>query len=437
MGASSIHTSLFASDQVEGSRRERINLINFEDVLRLSGERRIAILKVDIEGAEKDLFSSLPPVVLGVVERVVLEYHDHIVTGSRQSVESALIDSGFSIVRVVTASPGKRHLVCETDGSRWIMGNVCHAASCPAPFKGGGMGRHSAKVLGQLRTEGRSGAYFAASCPVGDPDGMTVRVPWLPWVMQYTPARFSPEWKSFVVSYVFYWEVARQLPPGRQSIYAFAAAALKTFRRACALGYTELHLESASAHVRHVRRMYDEPYWSFPIEGDSPVLSISPALSTPMSWRTSSGCEPGIREADVPGRRSAGCQAPQAGTDHRPAVRARTLPPRQVRPSRSLRRQLERLERGARPAGSVRPASRSRWSRLTLVGGSGNAVHGSAAGENHGCGPSGPSRPWRSSSASARSGRVRSPKLLRRVRVRSSGGSRVWSSGHRDRGHRV
>ncbi len=140
--------------------------------------------------------------------------------------------------------------------------------SCPAPFKGGGMGRHLAEVLGQLRTEGRSVVYFAASCPVGDPDGMTVRVPWLPWVMQYTPARFSPEWKSFVVSYVFDREVARQLPPGRQSIYAFAAAALKTFRRARALGYTELHLESASAHVRHVRRMYDEAYWSFPIEGD-------------------------------------------------------------------------------------------------------------------------------------------------------------------------
>ncbi len=120
MGASSIHTSLFASDQVEGSRRERINLINFEDVLRLSGERRIAILKVDIEGAEKDLFSSLPPVALGVVERVVLEYHDHIVTGSRQSVESALIDSGFSIVRVVTASPGNGILYArrtDRDGS--------------------------------------------------------------------------------------------------------------------------------------------------------------------------------------------------------------------------------------------------------------------------------------------------------------------------------
>jgi len=97
---------------------------------------------------------------------------------------------------------------------------------------------------------------------------MTVRVPWLPWVTQYTPARFSPEWKSFIGSYVFDREVARQLCPGRQAIYAFAAAALKTFRRARALGYTELHLESASAHVRHVRRMYDDAYRSFPIEGD-------------------------------------------------------------------------------------------------------------------------------------------------------------------------
>jgi len=140
--------------------------------------------------------------------------------------------------------------------------------SCPAPMLGGGLGRHLADVVTQVRENGHGVEYFATSYPPDDLAGHSVRVPWLPWVMQYTPARFSPEWKSFIGSYVFDREVARQLPPGRQAIYAFAAAALKTFRRARALGYTELHLESASAHVRHVRRMYDDAYGSFPIEGD-------------------------------------------------------------------------------------------------------------------------------------------------------------------------
>ena len=91
--------------------------------------------------------------------------------------------------------------------------------TCPAPLLGGGLGRHLAEVINRLRETGHRVDYFATSSPNCDPDGMTVRVPWLPCVMQYTPARFSPEWKSFIGAYVFDREVARQLPRGRQAIY--------------------------------------------------------------------------------------------------------------------------------------------------------------------------------------------------------------------------
>jgi glycosyltransferase involved in cell wall biosynthesis len=110
--------------------------------------------------------------------------------------------------------------------------------------------------------------YFASSSPAGDPDGRTVRQRWLPWALRYTPARFSPGWCSYLGSAGFDRAVARQLPAGGELVHAFAGAAFRTFRRARALGYGTLHLESASAHVSHARRRYDEGYRAFPIERD-------------------------------------------------------------------------------------------------------------------------------------------------------------------------
>jgi glycosyltransferase involved in cell wall biosynthesis len=139
--------------------------------------------------------------------------------------------------------------------------------SCGAQFGYGGLGRHLAELVAGVRSAGDSVRYYAAGVPAGDSDGEAVAVRWLPWAFRFTPVRFSHGWKIFLGGWGFDYAVAGRLLRGR-TVTAFAGAALRTFRRARRLGYAELHLESASAHVCHARRRYDEAYRRHPVEGD-------------------------------------------------------------------------------------------------------------------------------------------------------------------------
>jgi hypothetical protein len=78
---------------------ERVELIALAEAIRLTGEEKIALLKVDIEGAEKELFATVPAETLALVRRVVVEYHDHFRPGARATVEGRLWAAGFSIAR--------------------------------------------------------------------------------------------------------------------------------------------------------------------------------------------------------------------------------------------------------------------------------------------------------------------------------------------------
>jgi hypothetical protein len=66
---------------------------------------RIDLLKVDIEGAERDAFAACSPERLAPVRRVSLEYHDHFRPGARSTVETALRGAGFVILAVEPADP--------------------------------------------------------------------------------------------------------------------------------------------------------------------------------------------------------------------------------------------------------------------------------------------------------------------------------------------
>src|SRR5438552_9800222 len=100
--------------------------------------------------------------------------------------------------------------------------------SCPAPFGQGGLGRHLAELVAAARTAGQSVRYLGTTVPADDPDGEAVALRWLPWAFRFTPARFSPEWKSFLGNWGFDRAVARRLVPGRV-LSAFTGAALHSF----------------------------------------------------------------------------------------------------------------------------------------------------------------------------------------------------------------
>jgi glycosyltransferase involved in cell wall biosynthesis len=148
-----------------------------------------------------------------------------------------------------------------------VVEGTANVISCPAPLGQGGLGRHLAELVAAARTTGQPVRYFGTAVGANDPDGEAVSLAWLPWTFRFTPARFSPEWKSFLSYWAFDRAVAHRLPPGRV-LTAFAGGAFRTFCRARQLGYRELHLESGSAHVRYARRMYDAAYRRHPLEGD-------------------------------------------------------------------------------------------------------------------------------------------------------------------------
>ncbi|HVK12266.1 MAG TPA: FkbM family methyltransferase [Gemmataceae bacterium] len=104
-GASTIHRSLFANDMATDTPGETVEAVTLGRALEMTGADRIDLLKVDIEGAELDVFPACLPDVLAPVRRVVVEYHDHFRPGARAATEAALRAAGFSAPRVDPAGP--------------------------------------------------------------------------------------------------------------------------------------------------------------------------------------------------------------------------------------------------------------------------------------------------------------------------------------------
>lgn len=67
-----------------------IQAVTIESVLALSGCEKIDILKLDIEGSEKQLFSQNYESWLSKVNIIVVELHDYIVSGCASSLYSAI-----------------------------------------------------------------------------------------------------------------------------------------------------------------------------------------------------------------------------------------------------------------------------------------------------------------------------------------------------------
>jgi hypothetical protein len=69
--------------------------VTIGDILRESGFDHIDILKLDIEGAEKELFREGWEEWLPKVRMIVIELHDRFVPGCSQSFYSAILKRPF------------------------------------------------------------------------------------------------------------------------------------------------------------------------------------------------------------------------------------------------------------------------------------------------------------------------------------------------------
>ena len=74
----------------------QIQALTIPELVQLSGFKRIGILKIDIEGAEKELFSSGFEDWLGLVDLLIIELHDNLRDGCSQAFYRALTHYEFS-----------------------------------------------------------------------------------------------------------------------------------------------------------------------------------------------------------------------------------------------------------------------------------------------------------------------------------------------------
>ncbi|MBU0731353.1 FkbM family methyltransferase [Patescibacteria group bacterium] len=89
----------FMTKEVEESEEHDIETITVGELLEKSGQEKIDILKIDIEGAEKEVFSSNYESWLPKVEILIIELHDRMKEGCSQAFYKAIENYSFDITK--------------------------------------------------------------------------------------------------------------------------------------------------------------------------------------------------------------------------------------------------------------------------------------------------------------------------------------------------
>ena len=83
--------------------------------------------------------------------------------------------------------------------------------ACNSSYGKGGIGQHFAQLVEEARAREMLGRYYAPEVKTDDEKGRRVeKRRWHDWVVQYTPVRFSPGWRSFLYNEFFDRQVARR-----------------------------------------------------------------------------------------------------------------------------------------------------------------------------------------------------------------------------------
>lgn len=87
-----------------GATAVTVPMVDLNEVVRRVGGRRVALLKIDAEGAEADILDGASPDTLRSVGRIFLEYHEDLVPGCLARCRRTLARAGFTCHHVKTAS---------------------------------------------------------------------------------------------------------------------------------------------------------------------------------------------------------------------------------------------------------------------------------------------------------------------------------------------
>ncbi len=136
-----------------------------------------------------------------------------------------------------------------------------------APYGQGGVGQHFAQLVEATRRAGELRRYYALAVREEDPKGKTVALNTY-GLLRYTPLRFSPAWKSYLLGELFDRKVAARLTRPLDRYMGFVGRTLRSFDRAATLGADTLELVAVNSHVDNLRRLHEQADrdWGF---GDS------------------------------------------------------------------------------------------------------------------------------------------------------------------------
>jgi FkbM family methyltransferase len=98
--------SVFANEFVDiNQEAEEVKSVTLDEAVNLSGADRIALLKIDTEGAEVEIAEGASQAVWSKIDRVAFEFHDHFRAGSRERVCRVLESNGFRHFRNIASPP--------------------------------------------------------------------------------------------------------------------------------------------------------------------------------------------------------------------------------------------------------------------------------------------------------------------------------------------
>jgi glycosyltransferase involved in cell wall biosynthesis len=98
--------------------------------------------------------------------------------------------------------------------------------------------------------------YYTNGIKEDDPRGHEVSVRTF-GLLRYTPIRFSPAWKSYVINELYDRNVASLLEEPMERFMGFTGKSLRSFKRADELGFDTLELVAPNSHVENVYHLHE------------------------------------------------------------------------------------------------------------------------------------------------------------------------------------
>ncbi len=156
-----------------------------------------------------------------------------------------------------------------SDSSRWSLPFELgrSVVSCNAPYGSGGLGRHFAEIIDDLRWRSLLQSYFSGAAAKGQPgEGVVLPDPMFDLMARWTPLRFSRGWLNHLHGDRHDRRVANEMSAAAETFIGFGNQSLRTFGAAKKLKFKRLGLVAANSHAANVRRQHARALRDHPLD---------------------------------------------------------------------------------------------------------------------------------------------------------------------------